>query len=83
MVGITGTRNIITNSPDTVKIIFPSTRSFEGLDKSVKNIKESDIPNPVVDYSKGKFQTEKDLTSSDKSVIQTRLFMENLLILQD
>ena len=44
LVGVTGTRNIIKNSPDTVKIIFPSTHVvFEGLDKSIKNIKESDI----------------------------------------
>ncbi len=74
LVGITGTRNIIKNSSDTVKIIFPSTHVvFEGLDKSIKNIKESDTPNPVLNYSKGKFQTEKDLTSSDINYVILRL----------
>ena len=73
-VGVKGTRNIIKYSSDTAKIIFPSTHVvFEGIAQPIKKITEKDIPNPILDYSKGKFQTEKDLVSSNKNYVILRL----------
>ena len=61
-VGIKGTRNIIKYSKKDVKIIFPSTHVvFEGL------------PRPVLEYSNGKVQSEKDLISSGKDYVILRL----------
>ena len=73
-VGIKGTRNIIKYSKKDVKIIFPSTHVvFEGLDKVIKNIKETFLPRPVLEYSNGKVQSEKDLISSGKDYVILRL----------
>jgi nucleoside-diphosphate-sugar epimerase/SAM-dependent methyltransferase len=73
-VGIKGTRNIIKYSKKDVKIIFPSTHVvFEGLDKVIKNIKETFMPRPVLEYSNGKVQSEKDLISSGKDYVILRL----------
>jgi nucleoside-diphosphate-sugar epimerase/SAM-dependent methyltransferase len=73
-VGIKGTRNIIKHSKKDVKIIFPSTHVvFEGLDKVINNIKETFLPKPVLEYSNGKVQSEKDLISSGKDYVILRL----------
>ena len=73
-VGIKGTRNIIKYSKKDVKIIFPSTHVvFEGLDKVINNIKETFLPRPVLEYSNGKVQSEKDLISSGKDYVILRL----------
>jgi len=73
-VGIKGTRNIIKYSKKDVKIIFPSTHVvFEGLDKVINNIKETFLPRPVLEYSKGKVQSENDLISSGKDYVILRL----------
>ena len=83
--GIKGTRNIIKYSKKDVKIIFPSTHVvFEGLDKVIKNIEETFLPRPVLEYSKGKVQSEKDLISSGKTMLflDWVQFMEILKTLQ-
>ena len=73
-VGIKGTRNIIKYSKKDVKIIFPSTHVvFEGLDKVINDIKETFLPRPVLEYSKGKVQSEEDLISSGKDYVVLRL----------
>ena len=73
-VGIQGTRNIIKFSGENTKIIFPSTHVvFEGLKKVSKNIDEKFTPNPVLEYSKGKAQSEIDLMNCGKSYVILRL----------
>jgi nucleoside-diphosphate-sugar epimerase/2-polyprenyl-3-methyl-5-hydroxy-6-metoxy-1,4-benzoquinol methylase/dTDP-4-dehydrorhamnose 3,5-epimerase-like enzyme len=73
-VGIKGTQNIIKFSKDKVKIIFPSTHVvFEGLNKVNKNIKEEAEPKPILEYSKGKVKSEKDLINSNKDYVIVRL----------
>ena len=73
-VGVNGTRNIIKFSKSTTKIIFPSTHVvYEGLKKQKKEIKESFLPNPTLEYAKGKFQSENDLISSKKNFVILRL----------
>ena len=66
-VGVVGTRNIIKFSKSDVKIIFPSTHVvFEGLNSLTKNIDEKTTPKPLLEYSKGKLTSEKDLIASKK-----------------
>ena len=73
-VGINGTKNIIKLTPKNVKIIFPSTHViFEGLNKVEKNIGENFEPLPVLEYSKGKAKSEKDLINSGKNFVILRL----------
>ena len=73
-VGIQGTRNIIKFSGENTKIIFPSTHVvFEGLKKVSKNIDEKFTPKPVLEYSKGKAQSEIDLMNCGKSYVILRL----------
>ena len=73
-VGIMGTRNIIKFSNEKTKIIFPSTHVvFEGLKKQKTEIDEKFKPIPNLEYSKGKFQSEKDLIDSKKNYIILRL----------
>ena len=73
-VGVNGTRNIIELSPDDCKIIFPSTHViYEGLQKVKLNISETLNPKPVLEYSKGKYQSENDLIKSNKNFIILRL----------
>lgn len=73
-VGITGTRNIVKLSKPDVKIVFPSTHVvFEGLKIQKKNINEKYEPIPVLEYAKGKVQSEKDLIKSRKNYIILRL----------
>ena len=73
-VGVQGTRNIIKFSGENTKIIFPSTHViFEGLNKVIKDIDEKFIPSPVLEYSKGKAQSEIDLMNCEKSFVILRL----------
>ncbi len=72
--GIEGTKNIIKYSNENVKIIFPSTHVvFEGLKTVKKNLDETTEPKPVLEYSKSKFESEKDIILSDKNYIIMRL----------
>ena len=73
-VGVEGTRNIINLSPKEAKIIFPSTHViFEGLRKVVHDIDEDYQPIPVLDYAKGKHDSENDLVESNKNYVILRL----------
>jgi nucleoside-diphosphate-sugar epimerase/2-polyprenyl-3-methyl-5-hydroxy-6-metoxy-1,4-benzoquinol methylase/dTDP-4-dehydrorhamnose 3,5-epimerase-like enzyme len=72
--GIEGTRNIIRFAPENSKIIFPSTHViYEGLKKVITGIPETLKPKPVLEYAKGKYQSEQDLLSSEKDVVILRL----------
>ena len=72
--GIEGTRNIIKFAPENSKIIFPSTHViYEGLKKVITGIPETLKPKPVLEYAKGKYQSEQDLLSSEKDVVILRL----------
>ena len=73
-VGVEGTRNIIKFSDEKTKIIFPSTHViYEGLEKQKKEIKETFAPVPILEYSKGKFQSEQDLIESQRNHVILRL----------
>ncbi len=73
-VGVKGTQNIIKLSNENTKIVFPSTHViFEGLTRVVKDINEDYKPKPVLDYSKGKVESEKDLINSNKNFVILRL----------
>ena len=65
-VGVDGTRNIIKFCPPGAKIIFPSTHViYEGFEKTKLEINEEEPPCPILTYSKGKVQSEKDLINSN------------------
>ena len=73
-VGIDGSRNIIKFTDDDCKIIFPSTHVvYEGFENTTFDIKEEVSPCPVLTYSLGKVQTEKDLEESNKNYVILRL----------
>ena len=73
-VGVEGTRNIIKFSDEKTKIIFPSTHViYEGLEKQKKEIKETFDPVPMLEYSRGKFQSEQDLINSQRNHVILRL----------
>jgi len=73
-VGINGTKNVIEFSNKNAKIVFPSTHViYEGLKKVEKNIDENFDPIPVLEYSKGKVKSEKDLIKSGKNYVILRL----------
>jgi len=73
-VGVIGSKNVIDLLPDNAKIIFPSTHVvFEGLKNVAKNINEEYKTFPVLNYSVGKVQTEKDLIKSKKNYVILRL----------
>ncbi len=73
-VGVEGTRNIINLSPEKSKIVFPSTHVvFEGLKVMKKGIIETLEPKPILEYSKGKYQSEKDIQNSGKNYVILRL----------
>ncbi len=73
-VGVKGTRNIIKFSDEKTKIIFPSTHViYEGLKRQKKEIKETFTPVPILEYSRGKFQSEQDLINSKRSYVILRL----------
>ncbi len=72
--GITGTRNVIKYAPKRSKIVFPSTHVvYEGLDNTKFDIVESEPTKPVLVYSNGKVESEKDLENSDLNYIVVRL----------
>jgi len=73
-VGIDGTRNILNYTKKDCKIIFPSTHVvFEGLSTVKKNLDELNKPVPILEYSKSKYQSEKDIIDSGKKYIILRL----------
>mgnify|MGYP001191287496 CR=1 FL=1 len=73
-VGVVGTENIIKFSNEDCKIVFPSTHViFEGLNKVVKNIDENYSPLPLLEYSKGKVNSENDLINSSRNYVILRL----------
>ena len=73
-VGENGTQNIIDVVSDKCKIIFPSTHViYEGIDKVKTNIKEDEIPKPVLSYSSSKAVNEEQLKKSNKNFIILRL----------
>ena len=73
-VGVQGSRNIINNLSDSAKIIFPSTHVvYEGFDETRFDLTEDVEPCPVLTYSVGKVQTEKDLQESNKNYVVVRL----------
>ncbi|MCH7850069.1 MAG: NAD-dependent epimerase/dehydratase family protein [Nanoarchaeota archaeon] len=73
-IGEEGSINIINSISDNCKIIFPSSHViFEGLKKTTLNITEETSPSPILTYSSGKLQTEKDLVASGKKYIICRL----------
>tara|TARA_R100001510_G_C7655774_1_gene215141 strand:- start:1033 stop:3612 length:2580 start_codon:yes stop_codon:yes gene_type:complete len=73
-VGVHGSRNIIKYTSEKTKIIFPSTHVvFEGFEETAFDITEDVEPCPVLTYSVGKVQTERDLEKSDKDYVVLRL----------
>ncbi len=74
LVGEVGTQNILKAINKKCKIIFPSTHViYEGIDKVVKDIKEDEVPKPVLSYSSSKAINEKQLKESGKNYIILRL----------
>ena len=73
-VGIDGSKNIIKFTNDNCKIIFPSTHVvYEGFGETAFDLTEDIEPCPMLTYSKGKVQTEKDLEESGKNYVILRL----------
>ena len=73
-VGVLGTRNILNCVEEHTKIIFPSTHVvFEGLKSVKKNLSENEKPKPILDYSKGKVQSEEDIIASKNDYVILRL----------
>ena len=73
-VGIKGTKNIIKFSSKNSKIIFTSTHVvFEGARSTLKGIDENHETLPVLEYSKGKAQSEIDLIKSERDYVILRL----------
>jgi nucleoside-diphosphate-sugar epimerase len=73
-IGIDGTMEVIRNTSDDCKIIFPSTHViFEGLQKETLNIGEDFPPCPVLCYASVKRENEKQLLDSKKNVSILRL----------
>ena len=69
-VGIKGTKNIIKFSSKNSKIIFTSTHVvFEGARSTLKGIDENHETLPVLEYSKGKAQSENDLIKSERDYV--------------
>ncbi|MAR64512.1 MAG: hypothetical protein CMB83_01075 [Flammeovirgaceae bacterium] len=73
-VGVLGTRNILNCVQEHTKIVFPSTHVvFEGLKSVKKNVSEKEKPKPILEYSKGKFQSEEDIIASKNKYVILRL----------
>ena len=73
-IAVEGTNNILNLLPEKCKIIFPSTHViFEGLKKTKQNITENETPSPILAYSSGKVQNEKDIKKSRKNYVILRL----------
>ena len=69
-----GTQNILDVISNKCKIIFPSTHViYEGIEKVITNIKEDEIPKPVLSYSSSKAVNEEQLKNSGKNFIILRL----------
>ncbi len=73
-VGEKGTQNILDVANNKCKIIFPSTHViYEGINKVITNIKEDEVPKPVLSYSSSKAVNEEQLKKSGKNFIILRL----------
>lgn len=73
-VGIAGTWNVIKSIPATCKLIFPSTHVvFEGYTEPIFDITEDTYPCPVLTYSKGKVESEKDIRAQIPNHVIVRL----------
>ena len=73
-IAIEGTNNVLNSISNNCKIIFPSTHViYEGLRESKKDIKEEEIPCPVLAYSSSKVKNEEDIKKSNKNYIILRL----------
>ena len=73
-IGVKGTKNIIDNLSNDSKIVFPSTHViFEGLKNKKTDIDEAFNPVPVLEYAKGKYQSEQDIINSGKNYVILRL----------
>ena len=73
-VGENGSRIVMKSCPSKCKFIFPSTHVvFEGFDSEVFNVTEDEDVRPVLTYSRGKVQTEKDLAQSKLNYVIVRL----------
>ena len=73
-IAIEGTNNILNSISQKCKIIFPSTHViFEGFKETKQNIKENEVPCPMLVYSSTKVQNEKDIKNSKKNYIILRL----------
>ena len=73
-VGEKGTQNILDAANNKCKIIFPSTHViYEGINKVITNIKEDEVPKPVLSYSSSKAVNEEQLKKSGKNFIILRL----------
>ncbi len=71
---VIGTNNILKYTSEHCKIIFPSTHVvFEGFTETKMNISENEEVCPVLTYSTGKVQNEKDIRLSGKKHIILRL----------
>jgi nucleoside-diphosphate-sugar epimerase/quercetin dioxygenase-like cupin family protein len=72
--GIAGTQNIINSVNKNCKIIFPSTHVvYEGFSETRTDIEETVPSCPVLTYSVGKAQSEKDLAASNLNYVILRL----------
>ena len=73
-VGVLGTRNVLNFVEKNTKIVFPSTHVvFEGLKTVRKNLSENIKPKPILEYAKGKAQSEEDIIASKNNYIILRL----------
>ena len=73
-VGVEGSRNIINNVTKKCKLVFPSTHVvYEGFEETKYDIPETEPTNPVLTYSMGKDQTERDLEASNLNYVILRL----------
>ena len=69
-----GAKNILEQMDQKCKIIFPSTHVvFEGLKEVKENIKENELPKPVLSYSTSKYINESQIIRSGKKYIILRL----------
>ena len=73
-IAIEGTNNVLNAIPKKCKIIFPSTHViYEGLKETKKDIKEDEIPCPILVYSSSKVQNENDIKKSNNNYVILRL----------
>ena len=73
-VAIEGTKNVISSTSKSCKIIFPSTHVvFEGIKSTTKDITENEKTFPTLAYATGKANNENQLINSGKKYIILRL----------